>query len=60
MSENKISQTSSDSDKTAEIPKTKLALEEKYETLNKEEVEGYERLKKKKFQNYQFQLDGEC
>ena len=47
MSENKISQTSSDSDKTAEIPKTKLALEEKYETLNKEEVEGYERLKKK-------------
>jgi len=47
MSENKISQTSSDSDKTAEIPKTKLALEEKYDSLNKEEVEGYERLKKK-------------
>jgi len=47
MSESKILQTSSDSDKTAEIPKTKLALEEKYESLNKEEVEGYERLKTK-------------
>ena len=47
MSESKILQTLSDSDKTAEIPKTKLALEEKYESLNKEEVEGYERLKTK-------------
>jgi co-chaperonin GroES (HSP10) len=47
MSESKILQTSSDSDKTAEIPKTKLALEEKYEDINKQEVEGYERLKTK-------------
>ena len=47
IKENKTSQTLSDSEKTAEIPKTKLALQEKYEALNKEEVEGYERLKKK-------------
>nr|ASN63049.1 co-chaperonin GroES [uncultured virus] len=46
LKENKISQTSSDS----ETPKTKSALLDKYEKqnrANKKEVEGYERLKSK-------------
>ena len=60
LKENKISQTSSDS----ETPKTKSALLDKYEKqnaeANKKEVEGYERLKSKNHQNYQDPLDGEC
>jgi len=44
LKENKTSQTSSDSEKSTKI---KPALLEKYEDINKQEVEGYERLKTK-------------
>jgi len=44
LRENKTSQTSSDSEKSTKI---KPALLEKYEDINKQEVEGYERLKTK-------------
>jgi len=39
--------TSSDSEKTAEIPKTRLALQEKYDAMDKQKDEAYERLKNK-------------
>ena len=44
LKENKTSQTSSDSEKSTKI---KPALLDKYEDINKKEVEGYERLKSK-------------
>ena len=44
LRENKTSQTSSDSEKSTKI---KPALLDKYEDINKQEVEGYERLKTK-------------
>jgi co-chaperonin GroES (HSP10) len=44
LKENKTSQTSSDSEKSTKI---KPALLDKYEDINKQEVEGYERLKTK-------------
>jgi len=44
LKENKTSQTSSDSEKSTKI---KPALLEKYDDINKQEVEGYERLKTK-------------
>jgi hypothetical protein len=43
MTENKIIQTSSNS----ETPKIKSALLDKYEDIEKKEVDGYERLKTK-------------
>jgi len=44
LKENKTSQTSSDSEKSTKI---KPALLDKYDDINKKEVEGYERLKTK-------------
>jgi co-chaperonin GroES (HSP10) len=44
LKENKTSQTSSNSEKSTKI---KPALLDKYEDINKQEVEGYERLKTK-------------
>ena len=44
LKENKTSQTSSDSETSTKI---KPALLDKYEDINKQEVEGYERLKTK-------------
>ena len=44
LKENKTSQTSSDSEKSTKI---KPALLDKYDDINKKEVEGYERLKSK-------------
>jgi len=44
LKENKTSQTSSDSEKSTKI---KPALLDKYDDINKQEVEGYERLKTK-------------
>ena len=44
LRENKTSQTSSDSEKSTKI---KPALLDKYDDINKQEVEGYERLKTK-------------
>jgi len=44
LRENKTSQTSSDSEKSTKI---KPALLDKYDDINKKEIEGYERLKTK-------------
>jgi co-chaperonin GroES (HSP10) len=45
--EKKIGETSSTSEKTAEVPKIKLALQEKYEKENKESVDRHNSIKDK-------------
>ena len=44
---------------TSEEPKVKSALLDKYKEDHQKEVDGYERLKKKKQINYLNQLDGD-